>query len=320
MSRVEEALRKAAAQAAVSGGEAVRESAATDDVITLDPETLAREPYPLEMQERRPSSQRRTTVAPNLAAVPETAPRTEPREAGPLLQRMDESVAEKVVVDHNIDTGAREQYRRLAAALHHAQAANGLKVVLITSAVQSEGKSLTATNLALTLSESYHKNVILIDADLRRPTLHSVFRVDNSSGLSEGLTSRERRRLPVRSLSSRLAILPAGHPTPDPMGAITSERMRQITEEARDAFDWVIVDSPPVALVPDANLLASMADAVVIVVKAETTPCELVNRALAAIGRERVVGIVLNRSQPGLGSDGYYGYYAYANADDSPER
>jgi len=298
MSRVEEALRRAQAEQATGGGSAVEEPPAPGPVADLDPEVLAREPFPLEMPERRPSSGRKVAAVSNRATVP-AAPKPEPRSDAPtpglLLERIDRSLNEKVVVDQNIDPASREQYRRLAATLHHAQAANGMKVVLITSAVQGEGKSLTATNLALTLSESYHKSVLLIDADLRRPTLHASFHVDNSSGLSEGLTSHEQRRLPVRQVSHKLSILPAGRPTADPMGAITSGRMRQVIEEAREAFDWIVIDSPPVVLLPDANLLASMADVSVLVVKAAATSYDLVNRALSAVGRERVLGVVLNR-------------------------
>jgi protein-tyrosine kinase len=312
MSRVEEALRKAQAEQAAGGGSAVEEPIARTDVAELDPELLAREPFPLEMPERRPPSARRVAAVTTRATAPAASAKPEPRREAPqpepLFQRIDHSLTEKVVVDRNIDPGSREQYRRLAATLHHAQAANGMKVVLITSAVQGEGKSLTATNLALTLSESYHKGVLLIDADLRRPTLHASFHVDNSSGLSEGLTSREQRRLPVRQVSAKLSILPAGRPTADPMGIITSDRMRQVIDEAREAFDWIVVDSPPVVLLPDANLLASMADASVLVVKAGATSYDLVNRALLALGRERVLGVVLNRSSNHMAS-GAYGYY-----------
>ena len=324
MSRVEEALRRAAAQAASGGARAVEESAGGNEAIgDLDPETLAREPYPLEMPERRTQSGRRpaavasfTNSATAPAAKPEPArPESSARES--LLQRLDTNLVEKVVIDRNTDPGSREQYRRLAATLHHAQSANGIKVILITSAVQGEGKSLTASNLAMTFSESYQRSVLLIDADLRRPTLHSTFRVDNAGGLSEGLTSREQRRLPVRQVSNRLAILPAGQPSADPMAGLTSDRMRQLLEEARESFDWVIIDTPPVVLLPDANLLGSMADVAVLVVKAEATSYDLVNRALTAIGRERVLGIVLNRSQKSVG--GAYGEYGgyYGIRDDS---
>src|SRR6476661_7528340 len=110
-------------------------------------------------------------------------------------------------VGANMLPASREQYRRLAAALHHAQAATGVKVVMIASAVANEGKTLTAANLALTLSESYRRNVLLIDADLRRPSLHTMFQVEGAPGLSDGLISIDEPKLPLHRLSPRLAVL-----------------------------------------------------------------------------------------------------------------
>jgi Mrp family chromosome partitioning ATPase len=107
-------------------------------------------------------------------------------------------------------------------------------------------------------------------------------------------------------------VLPAGRPTSDPIGALTSERMRRLIDEAREVFDWVIIDTPPVGLLTDAALLSSMADGVVLVVKAESTSFEMVNRAVDAIGRERVIGTVLNRAreQSNRSSYDYDNYYA----------
>ncbi len=118
---------------------------------------------------------------------------------------------------------SREQYRRLAAALHHAQEATGVKVVMIASAVAGEGKTLTAANLALTFSESYQRVVLLIDGDLRRPSLHRMFKIDVESGLTDALgVGRTSRSWPSIELSDRLTILPAGRPNSDPMAGLTS--------------------------------------------------------------------------------------------------
>ncbi len=125
-----------------------------------------------------------------------------------------------------------EQFRRLAATLHHAQLVQGTKVVMITSASPADGKTLTATNLALTLSESYRRQVLLVDADLRRPSLHEVFRVPNVVGLNEGLKASERRQARRCCGSpSTLTLLPAGRPDPDPMSSLTSPRMGEILQE-----------------------------------------------------------------------------------------
>jgi len=186
--------------------------------------------------------------------------------------------------------------------------------VMVASAVAGEGKTLTASNLAMTLSESYRRDVLLVDADLRRPSLHMVFQVAGAPGLSDGLITPEDPKLPLHRVSDRLAILPAGRPTSDPIGALTSERMRRLIDEAREVFDWVVIDTPPVGLLTDAALLTSMADGVVLVVKAESTPHDMVVRAVNAIGRERVIGTVLNRAkeQPNRTSYDYYKYYSQA--------
>jgi capsular exopolysaccharide synthesis family protein len=183
---------------------------------------------------------------------------------------------------------------------------------MIASAVAGEGKTLTASNLALTFSESYHRRVLLVDGDLRKPVLHSIFSVHAASGLSEGLKSDDSSKLVVRQVSEYLSVLPGGRPDADPMAGLTSSRMRRVIDEAKGAFDWVIVDTPPLVLLPDAHLLASMADAVVLVVRANSTPHELVRRAADAVGRERIAGVVLNATATApAGADDYY--YSYGS-------
>ena len=230
-----------------------------------------------------------------------------------LFERLDATLAQKIVVDRNIMPVSREQYRRLAATLHHAQEDAGLKVVMVASAVVGEGKTLTASNLALTFSESYKRSVLLIDGDFRRPALHVVFNIDAPYGLSEGLMSVMEQKMPLYRVSERLTILPAGKPSSDPMAGLTSGRMRRVIQEAREAFDWVIVDTPPVGLLPDANLLATMVDGAVLVVRANSTPYHQVVRAIDALDRDRLLGVVLNSvSSPAGSNHNYYSYYQAA--------
>lgn len=234
--------------------------------------------------------------------------------AGTLLdsQKVSPHLFEKLVLNTSeLPSGVVEQYRRLAAALHHAQLDRGIGTVMVTSGLAGEGKSLTATNLALTLAESYKRRVLLVDADLRRPSLNKVFQLPDTSGLSDGLESDDERRLPVVQLSPYLTLLPAGRPTPDPMALLTSKRMKHVVDEAREAFDWVILDTPPIALLPDAGLLASMVDTAVLVVRAATTPLAAARRALEAVGRNRVIGVVLNGTVTASRSRYDYYYSSY---------
>ncbi len=166
---------------------------------------------------------------------------------------------------------AVEQYRRLAATLHDLQSSHGTKTLMVSSALPREGKTLTVTNLALTLSEAYGRRVLLIDADLRRPTVHEIFRLSNARGLSEGLRS-DREDLSLLPVTPLLSVLPAGQPSSNPMAGLTSERMRVLLEEAASVFDWVLLDAPPVGIMPDAHLLARLTEGVIFVIAAGSTP------------------------------------------------
>ena len=227
--------------------------------------------------------------------------------------------SEKLVANSQLQPVAVEQYRRLAAILHHAQKETGIRRVLVASALAEEGKTLTATNLALTLSESYRKKVLLIDADLRRPGVNIAFGIAKQAGLSEALAAEVPQKLSIVQLSPTLAVLPAGHPNHDPMHGLTSLRMAQILDEASRMFDWVIIDSPPVGILPDAKLLARMVDNVVLVIAAGTTPFGAIHRAADALGRDRVLGVVLNRVDPKMAAPGasqYYRYYGYRDREE----
>jgi len=222
---------------------------------------------------------------------------------------------DKLVLGRNIPAAAVEQYRKLAAGLHQAQVQHGTKVVMMASTLAGEGKTLTATNLALTLSESYRRRVALIDADLRRPTVHDMFGLPNVSGLNDVLSARGDASCEIFDVSPFLSVLTAGRPNPDPISGLTSDRMRRLVASAAEEFEWVILDTPPVGLLPDAGLLAGMVDTVVLIVAAGRTQYRMVHRTVEAIGRERIFGVVLNRaaSDPLWGGYGSYYYQAYGS-------
>lgn len=201
---------------------------------------------------------------------------------------------ERLVIAPGADPLHVEQFRQLAAALLHAHTQQNIRVVMVTSANAGEGKSLTAVNLALTLSDSYRQRVLLIDADLRRPSLHEVACVPNTSGLGDTLTSPVEQKLPVYQLSDTLMLVPAGKPDPDPMRALTSSRMHEILKEAATRFDWILIDAPPIGPIVDSSLLAPNIDAAIMVVRAGRTPYADVKRAVDSLGRDRIIGIVLN--------------------------
>ena len=140
--------------------------------------------------------------------------------------------------------------------------------------------------------------------------------MNGAPGLAEGLESPEEQKLLLHRVTPRLSILPAGKPTADPMAGLTSVRMRRVIEEAKDTFDWVIIDTPPVGLLTDASLLSAMVDGALLVVHAGSTPFELVKRAVDAIGPGRLLGVVLNRADY-LPQVYQYGYEYYPSSPSS---
>jgi capsular exopolysaccharide synthesis family protein len=239
-----------------------------------------------------------------------------------LFHGLDAAVAERLVVSKSAEPMLIEQFRLLAATLHHAQADQRLKTVMVTSAAVGDGKSLIALNLALTLSESYRRKVLLIDADLRRPSLHQVFRVSGSRGLTEWLQATSDEPLPVVQISEMLTLLPAGGRLRDPMGSLSSPRMKRIVEEAATRFDWIILDTPPVGALADAAILSAMVDGAILVVRAGLTPFPEVESAVAALGRDRILGVILNAvdSSEIHGRSYYRHYYGDNGASEPPNR
>ena len=320
MSRINEALGRAAEERRRDGTDGEEPTHVFPE--GQDVQALTHEPFPVELAERRKARSHASFETPREAAdsaqhsasdpagSPTDAGASTPGDRGRILfERVDERLAEKLVIDGNMAPTSREQYRRLAAVLHDAQGHAGMCVVMVASAVPGEGKSLTAANVALTLSESYRRRVLLIDADLRKPALQQMFRLDTTVGLIDGLESRGDGRLVVRQVSTSLWVLPAGRPTADPMAGLTSDKMRDLVNDAREAFDWVIIDTPPLMLLPDAHLLSPLVDGAILVVKANSTPHELVRRAADIIGRKRITGVVLNQAEAALQAG--YGGYAY---------
>jgi protein-tyrosine kinase len=234
-----------------------------------------------------------------------------PVEATGVVDGFNPEWKERLVVSPAADWLLVEQFRRLAATLHHAQSTGNIKTVMVTSAGPGDGKTLTAINLALILSESYRRRVLLIDADLRRPAIRDVSHLPNVLGLSDGLRAKTEQKLSVMQITKTLTLLPAGRPDPDPMSGLTSPRMRSILEDAAKRFDWVILDAPPVGPVADAGLLAASVDAALLVVRAGYTQCPHAIKAIEALGRERILGVVLNAveriDQPAYGD--YYSAY-----------
>jgi capsular exopolysaccharide synthesis family protein len=247
----------------------------------------------------------------------EPTPRAAPSRSGVAskasVSSLSREYADKLVVHRQVSASAREQYHRLAAALFQAQLERGLKVVMITSTAPREGKTLTAINLALTFTEGYQRQVLLIDADLRRPTTHDVFGLPNVRGLGDSLV--DPGPLSLLQVNDRLSLLPAGTAQAHPASTLASEHLRSLVERARESFDWILMDTPPIGLLSDAKLLASVADTALLVAWAGRTAYDSLQRAADALGADRIFGVVLNHVNNATLPDSSYAGYGYSEGE-----
>jgi polysaccharide biosynthesis transport protein len=205
-----------------------------------------------------------------------------------------------------------ESYRALRTSLLLSSLGSPPKVVLITSAMPQEGKTTTSINTAVVLAQKGVK-VLLVDADLRRPSIHKALGMGPRSGLSNILTGSADPQLTIsRSpLIPSLYVLPAGTPPPNPAELLASANMRELVEALSREYDHIVIDTPPTLSVTDAVVLSICADAVVLVIRSGKTTKQALRRSRELLLRvnARIAGVLLNAVD--LNSPDYYYYYEY---------
>ena len=217
-----------------------------------------------------------------------------------------------------------EAYRHLRTSVLLSTAGRAPKTLLITSSMPTEGKTTTAVNTAISLAQTGAK-VLIVDADMRRPRLHSIFNIKNDQGLSSLLSSEVAESEVTSAIQydqeSGLFILPAGPLPPNPAELVGSEQMLRFIATVTPNFTHVIIDSPPIAAFTDGVLIATMVDGVLLVVHSGKISRKVINRArklLQDVGA-RIIGVVLNRVEA-AGTNSYYYYSGYYQHYESEEK
>jgi capsular exopolysaccharide synthesis family protein len=290
MTRIDQALRRARDVEEVRADAPAATATTPGDTLTYDPAAFSVEQP--RRSEGRGSERRQVERA---VAPGSLSPFTRVVASTPASQN-GRTEAERLITAIDQADPTLDQFRSLAATLHHAQQDREIATLTVTSAASGEGKTLVSANLALTLSQSYNRRVLLIDADLRRPGLHQYFPVPSDAGLSGALGAiRDGAAVAVHEITPRLALLPAGRSLRDPVSLFSLEAMHRLVAAAAESFDWVILDAPPVGMLPDASLLSNLTDAVLLVVQAGRVRYQLVQRTVESLGADRIFGVVLNR-------------------------
>ena len=201
-----------------------------------------------------------------------------------------------------------EAFRTIKTNIKYSSADKHKKVLLVTSTEAGEGKSTISANLALSLSQD-NKKVIIIDGDLRKPSVHKQFRISGSVGLTEVLIGEQSLDSVKYKINPYLYAIVSGHIPPNPAELLASEEMEKVIEKLREEYDYVIIDTNPIGLVADAQILSSKVDGVILVARYEKTKKENLlscKKMIDQVGGN-TIGVVLNGIDEKKGK--YYYYY-----------
>lgn len=283
MSRIQEILKKAERDGAVhrTRGVAGTAGAAAEAVVERPPFVM---PEPIAMA----------------APAPAVAPH---------VRQVSVSLDPRLVAAGAPQSLAAEQYRSLRTRVTRAENGRAFRTIIVTSPNKGDGKSLTAANLALTMAQEFQQRVLLLDADLRRPSVHRLFGLSETPGLSDvlmgGATIDDAL---VAVPEHRLTVLPSGIIPTHPAELLGSAAMRRVLDTLRTRFDRILIDMPPVAPLADVAIASPMVDGVLMIVRAGVTPKPAIERALAGLDMSKVLGLVLNDAGDTAASYGYSGY------------
>ena len=212
------------------------------------------------------------------------------------------------VVEKKPKSIAAESYRTLRTNIQYSSFDNEYRTIVVTSSEPGEGKTVTVGNLALALAQGENK-VLLVDCDMRKPSIHKNFRISNESGLTDLLLHKKTMEQVMVNYNKNLTIVPAGRVSPNPSEMLGSRAMGTFLEEMKSHFDYIVMDTPPLGAVTDAQVLSTKVDGTILVVKAGATKKDVVINSVNLIKKVNgnLIGTVLNGVEQSKNK--YYYYY-----------
>jgi capsular exopolysaccharide synthesis family protein len=216
-----------------------------------------------------------------------------------------------IITHANPKSPVSEAYRTLRTNIQFSAVDEEMNVIMITSAGPGEGKSTTISNLAVVYAQA-GKKVLIIDADLRKPTMHHTFNISNRKGLTNVLTGQlSLDEVITPSGIESLSVLASGPIPPNPSEILSSKRMENLMEELSRQFDTILIDAPPTLAVTDSQIIAARCNGVLLVIDSGKVKREIAQKAKASLERvnARILGVVLNNVNRNSGEVYYYYYY-----------
>ena len=225
-----------------------------------------------------------------------------------LYERVDKNLV-TFLKPHSI---ASEMFKILRGNILFPQSGTPPKSIMITSAVPGEGKSFVSANLAVSIAQNINEHVLLVDCDIRRSGIHKILGLGDLKGLSEYLRGEiDAQQIFCKTEMKKLTILPGGRPPHNPAELLSSKKMSELLVEVKERYAdrYIVIDSPPPQLTAETSAIARQVDGVLLVIKSGSTPKDLVADLVDIVGRDKILGCVLNWFD--LRSSNYYGYGKY---------
>ena len=212
-----------------------------------------------------------------------------------------------LIVERKPKSIEAEAYRSLRTNIQYSSFDKKYQTLVVTSSNPGEGKSTVSGNLALVLAQGESK-VLLVDCDMRRPSIHKTFKISNTYGISDLLVGNKKLESVANKYNDNLSIVPAGKIPPNPAEMLASKAMTAFLEEMKNYFDYIVLDTPPLQAVTDAQVLSTKVDGSLIVVRAGVTKKDAVHNAVSIIKKVKgnIIGTVLNVAE--TKNDKYYYY------------
>jgi exopolysaccharide/PEP-CTERM locus tyrosine autokinase len=236
----------------------------------------------------------------------------EPRSPTPTRRVFNGNIDRRLACLRDPSSAAAECFKTLRSKLMVDKSGKLRRTIMVTGAQPLDGKSLVSSNLAVSIAQGINHYVLLVDCDLRRPSLHKVFGLQIKHGLREYLEEGTSiAPYLVKTPVKKLTLLPAGKPLASPSELLSSEKMYELIKEVRDRYQdrFIIFDTPPAHFIADSTLLADQLDGVLLVVRCGKTKAELVADVVASIGKENILGVVFNSTSEATREYRYYYKY-----------
>lgn len=204
-----------------------------------------------------------------------------------------------------------EAFRTVRTNISFSDVDNEVQTILFTSTKQNEGKSTVISNVAYSFSKLENCKVLLMDLDLRNPTVHKMFGVSNTYGLMDNLKNDRPLEKCIHKIEENIHVLPTGAIPPNPTEILSSKKMAKFLEDIKSHYDYIFIDAPPVGVVSDATIISSNVDGVMYVVGAKETDLSHAQVAIDNLKKAdaNIIGSVLNKYEMNQSSYSYYGYY-----------